>query len=488
MSRQNPNLLVFAMDLGSSSTRTALFDETGRSLTGTEASRPYAVAYSADGGAELSPAQLRRAAVACLKETLGARLRSARLRKIPIAAVTGCGFWHSLLALDANSQPISPIFTWADSRCTPDAQQLRTEFSERKVHARTGCMLRSSFWPAKLCWLRRTKPDLFRHAISWVSPAQWIFGELFGVDAVSHSMASATGLYDLNERSWDEALTGDRVSLAQLGQISDTMEISRKRPTELRGSMILTAIGDGAASNIGSGAESSGRIAINLGTSGAARMIQQSPGGKAKRTPLGLFRYVVDGTRTVLGGAISNAGNLHQWCLRELSGEHPLTATRTRSMRQAATRDQLIVLPFWVQERAPSWPEELRGSIVGFSQSTTAAEIGLATTTAAFYRLAQIVELIETVAVRADGLIVSGGAARSTATQQLLADCIGRDLEISRTREASLRGTAVLALEKLGCTPAALGQGRVVRHVPELASRHRERREKQIDLEKQLST
>ena len=77
-----------------------------------------------------------------------------------------------------------------------DAARLREQLDERVIQERTGCMLRASFWPAKLLWLRRTQPKLFRRVARWVSPAEWIFEEIFGVRACSHSMASGTGLYN----------------------------------------------------------------------------------------------------------------------------------------------------------------------------------------------------------------------------------------------------------------------------------------------------
>ena len=192
-------LVVLAIDLGSSSIRTALFDQAGAILVRTMAQREYAIRYTPDGGAELSPAILRRAADGCLAETLRGRRDSPRLRTIPIAAIGGSSFWHGLLGLDRAGRPVTPIFTWADYRSGLDARLLRAELSEAEIHGRTGCMLRASYWPAKLRWLRRTQPRLFERVVRWASPAQWIFCELFGAATSSHSMASGTGLYNLEE-------------------------------------------------------------------------------------------------------------------------------------------------------------------------------------------------------------------------------------------------------------------------------------------------
>ena len=359
MRRRAPEFLVLAIDIGSSSTRSALFDDKARMVNGTEARREYAVQYSADGGAELSPLKLRQAARNCVRETLEAH-RASRFRRIPVVGVGGSAFWHSLLGLDANNRPLTPIFTWADSRCARDAIQLREQFDERKTHAETGCMLRASFWPAKLRWLRRTNRQLFRKVVRWVSPADWIFEEVFGIGTSSPSMASGTGLYDLRTKRWHEDLRqACEIGVEKLPVIAEASQRATSFPG-LREAQVFSALGDGAASNLGCGADGGGRIAINLGTSAAVRMMESQ---RTTRSPIpfGLFRYVVDGERTVMGGAISNAGNLRRWCARELRIEEN---EENALSRKAAAADALTVLPFWIAERAPSWPENFAGRLL----------------------------------------------------------------------------------------------------------------------------
>ncbi|HEY2615238.1 MAG TPA: FGGY family carbohydrate kinase, partial [Chthoniobacterales bacterium] len=337
MPRHPPVLLVLAMDIGSSSTRSALFDQTGRIVEETSASREYALSYTSDGGAELSPLRLQRAVADCLRRTLAVRRNSARLRKIPIAAVGASAFWHSLLGLDKKNRPITPVFTWADSRCTADAIQLRQKLNERAIHAQTGCMLRASFWPAKLRWLGRTRKLLFKRVTRWVSPAEWIFEKLLGATGCSHSMASATGLYDLRWKRWSAPLCEVcGVKIEQLGHLTELASGNRSRFPELRDAKIFCAIGDGAAGNLGCGAEMAGRVAINIGTSGAVRMMETNRGKAMLSTPFGLFRYAVDRNRTVVGGAVSNAGNLRRWCLRELQISETASENEQTLSRRAA--------------------------------------------------------------------------------------------------------------------------------------------------------
>jgi gluconokinase len=457
---------VLAIDIGSSSTRTALFNQRGHVVPGTAAQRKYSLRYTAEGGAELSPITLQRAVRECIRETL----RSSR----SIVAVGGSAFWHGLVGLDRKARPVTPIFSWADSRSVEDAARLRDEFDERKIHAETGCMLRASYWPAKLRWLRRTDRNLFCKVHRWVSPVDWIFAQIFGTSGTSDSMASATGLYDLRTKTWHEKLC------EACGVNSTQLDVIGETPNRWRDADIFNAIGDGAAGNLGSGADAAGQIAINIGTSAAVRTLDRG----AKATQFGLFRYVVDRDRFVIGGAVSNAGNLHDWCLRHLH----LRATEAKALsRSAAANDDLTILPFLVSERAPTWRENLRGTILGLTQSTDAAAIFRAATCATFYRLADILDLLERKCGRAKRIIVSGGILHSKASLRLLADALGRDISISAQAEASLRGAAIYVLEKLGAKPAPLRKPKLIRHDRALAARHKVRRERQRRLENQLS-
>ena len=417
-----------------------------------------------------TPAVLLRATRKCLRQTRSITNDAPR-------AVAGSGFWHSLLGLDRAGEPLTPVYTWADARCAEDAARLRTEFEEHEIQQRTGCMLRASFWPAKLRWLRRTRPKLFRRVTRWVSPAEWIFEKIWAVRACSHSMASGTGLYDFARRDWDdELLEACGLTRAQVGVLRD--RVGRDE------SVVFPAIGDGAASNLGSGATSEGFVAINVGTSAAVRAV--APVGAP--LPFGLFQFVIDQNRSLLGGAVSNAGNLRAWALRELRLPNDERDLERLLRKAGAGAASLTILPFWVSERAPTWPENLGGTVVGLSQATTAADLFRAGLAAVCHRLADILETLEGSIGRARRIIVSGGILQSPASLQILADSLGRDLEVCVDQEASLRGAAVHALEQLGHRIATPQFRKRIRHDHRNKGQAREQRARQRALEVLLSS
>jgi gluconokinase len=485
---------ILALDIGTSSTRAAVYDATGTRFLETTAQFAYPLRTDPGGRAELDPRAIERAVEAAIKKALRAWRRK---KHGPIAAVGVSCFWHSLLGLDARGRPITPIYTWADSRCRHDAEKLRRRSGERAIHARTGCMARASFWPAKLLWLRRTQPRLFRRVVRWVSPAEWIQEQWCGRATSSLSMASGTGLLDGHTLRRDRRLLV-RCGLGEtkLNPLSDepgriSAARARRHP-ELAEAIWYPALGDGAASNLGSGATRPGYAAINVGTSAALRVVVKD--GLRRSGPLapfGLFAYRVDARRRLVGGAVSNAGNLRAWALRELN--LPRDPARLESLLRVRSgpAEELTLLPFWMAERAPTWPEEMPSAVIGITQATSALDLLQALQEATYHRLAQIADEVAKAARRRLRCIVSGGIRHSPEALQRLANVLGRPVYVSDEPEASLRGAACFALERLGHATATLKFARVIRPDHTAARAYLRARQKQIRLEaamRKLST
>jgi len=477
--------LILAVDIGTSSFRTALFDTQGRRVVGTLSQQTYRLRTNPEGQAELDPAVLETAARQCLAGTLQAfrdRKNGGRI----IAAGASC-FWHSLLAVDAAGRPISPIYTWAESRCRTAAEALRKRLDETAYHQTTGAMLRASFWPAKLAWLKKCQPVLFKKAAAWLSPADWLFSRLCVSWHPSFSMASGTGLFNRQTNDWDDALLR-RFGLTrkQVGTISDAPLASNARLIEAFPELAETKwfppIGDGAASNLGCGAAEPGLAAINFGTSAAIRVISRAA---RPRVPFGLFAYRVDAERWLIGGAISNAGNLRAWALQvlQLPDDRKLEKELAKNVGSP-----IVALPFLAAERAPSWPEAVPAALTGFNLSTTAVDLFSALTEASYLRLAQIGRLLqEHIVKRPLKVTLSGGLLKSPASMQRLTHALGRPISANLEPEGSLRGAAVFAIEQLGRKAPPSRLGRVYRPDAKLHQAARRQLEKQVRLEQRFA-
>ena len=443
--------MVIALDIGSSSARATLYDAQGRAVEGRFHQVPYAATTTPDGGVEHDPATLLEAVAACLDVVV----RAARHDDVRAVAVTS--FWHGLAGFDAGHRAVTPIFMWADSRSARDAGLLRDALDEDALHARTGCHLHASYWPAKLRWLARERPADVQRVARWGSVGEWLELNLFGEAATSLSMASGTGLLDQEALRWDaEAMAAAGVEVEQLFPLAVRTEGRRGLRTPwatrwpaLRSVPWYPAVGDGAASNVGSDCIERGRIALNVGTSAALRVVTEA----GTVPPRGLWRYRVDHRRPLLGGATSEGGNVYAWCREVL--RLPDDAAVERELAQRAPDSHgLTVLPFLAGERAPGWRGDRRGVVTGLSLDTTAIDVVHAALEAVCLRLVLVYELLAPHAAPDHIIVASGGAiSRSPVWTQMLADALGRPLHTSTEAEATSRGTALLALEALGVLP-----------------------------------
>jgi gluconokinase len=442
--------LILALDIGTASCRAALFDITAHRVAATTTHHEYPLLTSADGMAEIEPGALLGAVRACITETLQHRRADAGLRARPIAAIGATCFSHGMVGCVEKGEAITRVITWADSRCRDEAAVLRKRFDERKIHARTGCMLRAVFWPAKMAWLQRTEARLFARARQWMSPAEWLQLRLAGDANCAIGMATGTGLFDPAAMKWDATmLKSAEISPEHLRPLSDAPspvagQLAQEF-SELRGVPWYPGIGDGAACSLGCGAARPGLAAIHIGNCAGLRVMCDG----APAAPFGMCSFRVDAGRHFVDGTVSNAGNLRAWCLRELrltDGPELEAALATRHSPQ----HHLVVLPSWNGERAPTWDDDATGIIHGIRQSTTALDMLQAITEAAYHRLSRALDLLGENGNGAPKIIVSGAIAKSASGLERLANVLGRAVYPSGEPEPFMRGAAVFALEKLG--------------------------------------
>ena len=480
--------LILALDIGTSSSRAAFFDITAHRAAPTVTQHDYPLLTSADGMSEIEPGALFGAVRSCITETLHRRRADAALRARPIAGIGVSCFPHSMVGCVEKGEAVTRIITWADSRCRDAAEVLRKRFDERKIHAHTGCMLRSQFWPAKMAWLQRVEARLFARVRQWMSPAEWLQLRLAGDARCSISMASGTGLFDPAAMKWDAGmLKSAEISPEYLRPPGDEPTVvvgalAQEFP-ELRGVPWYPGIGSGVAGSLGCGATRPGLAAIHLGTSAAIRVTREG----APVAPFGMCCFRVDARRHLVDGTVSNAGNLRAWCLRELrlnDGPELEAALAARPGPQQG----LVVLPSWNGERAPTWNEDAVGTIHGIRQSTTALDILQAITEASYHRIERAIEVLCEGGHGVPKLIVSGGIAKSASGIERLANVLGRPVYVNGEPDVAMRGAAVFALEKLGYPIAAFKPINLVKPRKAAAHEYADARERQRRIEELLTS
>jgi gluconokinase len=442
---------VLALDLGTSSVRAVAYERRGRMVDATLSDVPYRVDTRLPGQVSSNPDQL----LALIGKAIDATLRAARRKQLDILAV-GCScYWHSLMGIDARGQPTTELFTWADTRSAMETRALRSSFDEHAYHATTGCFFHASFWPAKLRWLNATRPVAVRRTVRWISLGEYLYGRLFGTHRVSVSMASGTGLLDVHRCTWDPtALSLAGVSQELLSPLSDwDQPMSGLRPgfaqrwPGLRSIPWFLPIGDGAAANLGAQCVRPDWFCATVGTSGALRALMHR---RAAAVPWGTWMYRLDRERLLIGGALSEGGNVIRWITDGLGLKHK-KKIEAQAARLEPDSHGLTMLPFWAGERSPNWRGDARAVIAGLSLSTDAAAIVRAAMESITYQFADVYDAMLRSVPRPRAVVATGGRlVHSRAWSQMLADVLNIRVVLSSEAEASSRGVAVLALHASG--------------------------------------
>jgi gluconokinase len=448
---------VLGLDVGTSSTRALLFDATGATVSHVQSQRTYQLTTSDQGEVSVDADML----LSVVAETIDEALKQASSMAQQISAVAIDTFWHSLLGVDESGQPLTHVITWEDTRPYAAVAKLRAKLDEKAVHDRTGARFHASYWPAKLLWLAEQQPETFKQAAKWLSFGEYLHQKFLGHSICSLSMASGTGLLVTRDHTWDDELLHvlhvRSEQMPDLGDLKDSVkgltdEYAGRWPS-LHTVPWFPAIGDGASACIGSGCASMDNWSLTIGTSSALRVVippaQTVP-------PLGLWLYLIDAKRGVLGGALSEGGNMLNWLdtvlkLPALKDAEPLAADMEPDSHG------LTILPFISGERSLGWHGEAHMTIAGIGRHTAPAELLRAGMEALAYQLTMVYEQICGALNVEHGkpkVIGSGGALLGSALlKSILADTLATPLYPSRDHEASARGAALLALEALGIIP-----------------------------------
>jgi gluconokinase len=448
--------LVLVLDIGSSSTRAVLYDASATMVPGMMAREKQGLHLRSDGAAEDDPHALLSRVARCIDGLLA----RAGAYTAQIAAVGCATYAASVLGLDADGQPCTPVYAYADTRSDAAAEALRQRLDEAAILQRTGCPLRTSYLPALLTWLQSEQPALLGRVARWVSVGEWLFTTLFDRATISYSCAAWTGLLNRRQLQWDAELLAELpVRVEQLGALADVDQPFQGLQRTSSGGRIdwaarwpalaelpwFTAVGDGAAANLGSGCTDARHIALSIGTSGALRVVAPHE----PQIPPGLWCYRVARDQPLLGGATSEGGNVLTWALNTLKIDAP--ALDQQLNQPSSTRQPLTVLPFIAGERSPGWSGAAQLTITGITAATRALDVARAALEGVTYRWAMIAGLLREATPGAPTLVASGGGLKYVPHwAQLIADAIGLPVALSPEPEATSRGVALLALRSIG--------------------------------------
>ncbi len=437
---------VLAVDVGTSSVRALEFEATGRVLS--QARRSYPV-VSRSGGLEEQDPDLVWARV---QEAIG----EALVDPSRVAALAFSSQMYGVFGVDGSGRPLGPNLLWSDARAAAEATAARAELDGEAVARTTGCPISSIYPRYKLRWLSAHEPEQFTGAAHFVSIKDYVLFQLTGEWTTDPSLASASGLLDIGRLDWDpEALAWAGVSADRLPRIVPGASRLPLANTALRDAwglgpevVVVPGGGDGPLANIGSGASGPGEVNIDLGTSGAARVVLDH----LPERSAGLWCYCLADGLWVQGGILTNVGNAWDWaCTSFIGGGDEAFAQADALLASAAPgADGLLFLPFLRAPRSPYWDDSLSGTLHGLRPAHGTGHILRALAEALGYDLAVVLGLLAGKAGLRPPLRLTGGLVRNRTLTQVIADVTGRELVVPGSSEGSAAGAAILGLRALG--------------------------------------
>ncbi|HXB09868.1 MAG TPA: gluconokinase [Puia sp.] len=445
--------VVIGIDIGTTNTKAVCLGDNGVVLGGADAS--YPVYTDANGRHELDPDLLLEAVVATLKGVV------SNMDQAPVGVSFSCAM-HSLIAVDGEGRPLTRAITWADRRSEAYARRLKGTEAGKRIYAVTGTPIHAMSPLCKLLWMKEEQPEVFRRAARFISIKEYIWRRLFGKYKVDHSLASATGLFDIRKKGWNPEsleLTG-----IEAGQLSEPVPCTYWEAGALPGwaSLGLPAdqpfiIGgsDGCMANLGTGAVRRGDTALTIGTSGAIRMTTAAPETDAKER---IFSYVLSDDYYVCGGATNNGGNVLQWYAGQVLGRKGSDVLELERLVAEAEEvapgcDGLVFLPYLLGERAPVWDANAKGVFFGIRSIHEQRHFLRAILEGVSFSLRQIGASLEETIGPIERIYASGGFTRSPSWLQLIADIFQQKVLVTGLADASAVGAALTGFYALGMLP-----------------------------------
>lgn len=451
---------MIGVDIGTTSTKSVLYDENGQFIM--KHNIGYPLHTPNVDVSEENPDELFDAVLMTVKYVV----REANIKKEDIKLISFSAQMHSLIALDAQHHRLTESITWADNRASKYAELINKEHQGSDIYQRTGTPIHPMSPLSKIFWMKHEQSDIYKQTAMFADIKTYIFYQLFEKYVIDYSMASATGMFNLEKLDWDkEALELLGITEAQLPQLVPTTHIlkgMKKRYATLMGidenTPIIVGASDGVLSNLGVNSYKKGEVAVTIGTSGAIRTVINKPRTDYKGR---IFCYVLDEDHYVIGGPVNNGGVVLRWLRDELLASEVETAKRLGVdpydvLTKIASRvkpgaEGLIFHPYLAGERAPLWNADARGSFFGLTLSHQKEHMIRAALEGVLYNLYTVyLALIEVMNETPSTIKATGGFAKSEVWRQMMADIFDTDLIVPESYESSCLGACVLGLKALG--------------------------------------
>ena len=448
---------LLALDQGTSSSRSIVFDEEGRVVA--LAQQELAQRYPKPGWVEHDPMAIWRDQLATARQALAqAAQQGVRPGDIRALGITNqretTVLWNR-----KTGQSVHPAIVWQDRRAEATCAQLREQGLAELIQSKTGLLIDAYFSATKLKWLLDHVPGARAQAergeLAFGTIDSWLIWQLSGgaVHATDVSNASRTMLFNVRSNQWDSellALLGIPPSLLPEVKPSSA-HYGDVRPELLGHAMAIGGVaGDQQSALFGQACFKAGMAKNTYGT---GCFLLMHTGSHFQTSSNGLITtraaQATAQTEFAIEGSVFVGGAVVQW-LRD--GLHAITdSAEVQALAQSVPdAGGVMMVPAFTGLGAPYWQPDARGTLTGLTRGTTLAHIARAALESIAYQSAALLLAMSRDAVSAGAapvaeLRVDGGACVNDLLMQFQADLLGIPVIRPAVTETTALGAAWLA-------------------------------------------
>ncbi|MDR2655712.1 MAG: xylulokinase [Oscillospiraceae bacterium] len=446
---------LIGIDLGTSGTKTVLFDERGGSVA--SATVEYPLYQPRNGWAEQDPADWWNACVSSLRQVL----ESSGVNPGDIAGIGFSGQMHGLVLLDEDGEVLRNSIIWCDGRTSAECAEITEAIGARRLIEISANPALTGFTAGKILWVRKNEPEIYARARHILLPKDYLRYKLTGVFATEVSDASGMNLLDVPRRRWSaEILEKLAIDPALLPSMHESYEVTGYITDEMAaltglkaGTPVVGGAGDNAAAAIGTGIVESGKAFITIGTSGVifahSDNVTIDPKGRVHT-----FCSAVPGAWTVMSCTLAAGGSL-QWFKNNFCEPESEKAAETgqdvyvlldkMAMEVPAGSNRLLFLPYLMGERSPVLQPEARGVFFGLSGMHKKADLIRAVMEGVVYSQKDCLDVLREMRVPFKEISATGGGGKSPLWRRMMADAFGCPIAVADKAEGPALGAAILA-------------------------------------------
>lgn len=451
---------VIGIDLGTSGTKTVLFDEKGTVIT--SKTIKYPMYQPKNGYAEQEPADWYNAAV----NTIKAVIEASRVSADDIVGIGLSGQMHGLVMLDENSEVIRKSIIWCDQRTADEVEKMNRKIGRERLIAITANPALTGWTAAKILWVKNHEPENYARCRHILLPKDYIRFMLTGEYATEVSDASGMQLLDVPNRCWSEEICDKLgIDMSMLAKVYESCEITgtvTEKASALTGlkagTPVVGGAGDNAAAAVGTGVVTDGKAFTTIGTSGVVfahtAKVSIDPKSRVHTCCAAVpNRWHVMGVTQGAGLSLKwfrdNFCNAEKETAKQIGvDEYYLMDKEAETVPIGANR--LLYLPYLMGERTPHLDPNARGMFFGLSAMHTKKDMLRAVMEGVAYSLRDCVEIFREMNISVSDMMACGGGGSSPLWRQMLADLYACPVKTASSKEGPALGAAILALVGAG--------------------------------------